>query len=151
MTIEFLLKCVVCCIDLSQICGVMFIAHEKRVCVVVSKKCHICQIWSPHHLPHIHHSYVTPINLKDLFKLKNANFVNLPVPDPDSNKSISRSDMYIDREDLTLNSLHTTLVFQAEDKGVACPPLSSGMTEVCSAAVLTLCCFFFVSGPLVVL
>ena len=28
---------------------------------------------------------------------------------------------YIDIEDLTLNSLHTTLVFQAEDKGVACP------------------------------
>ena len=36
----------------------------------------------------------------------------------------------IDIEDLTLNSLHTTLVFQAEDKVVACPPLSPGMTEV---------------------
>ena len=34
----------------------------------------------------------------------------------------------MDIEDLTLNSLHTTLVFQAEDKGVAYPPLSSGMT-----------------------
>ena len=43
--------------------------------------------------------------------------------------------IHIDIEDLTLNSLHTTLVFQAEDKGVACPPLSSGMTEVCSVAV----------------
>ena len=28
--------------------------------------------------------------------------------------------------------MHTTLVFQAEDKAVACPPLSSGMTEACS-------------------
>ena len=33
--------------------------------------------------------------------------------------------IYIDIEDLTLKSLHATLVFQAEDKGVACPPLSS--------------------------
>ena len=33
-------------------------------------------------------------------------------------------------EDLTLNSLHTTLVFQTEDKGVACPPLSLFMNEV---------------------
>ena len=41
-------------------------------------------------------------------------------------------------EDLTLNFLHTTLVLQAEDKSVACPPLSSGMTEVCSIVVLTL-------------
>ena len=32
---------------------------------------------------------------------------------------------FIDIEDLSLNSLHITLVFQAEDKGVACPPLSS--------------------------
>ena len=59
---------------------------------------------------------------------------------------------YIYIEYLALYSLHTTLVFQAEDKGVACPPLSSGMTEVCSVAVSTLCCcFFFVSGRLVVL
>ena len=50
--------------------------------------------------------------------------------------------MYIDIEDLTLNSLHTTLVFQAEDKVVTCPPLSLGMTEVCSVAVPTLCCCF---------
>ena len=28
-------------------------------------------------------------------------------------------------EDLTLKSLHTVLVFQTKDKGVACPPLSS--------------------------
>ena len=37
------------------------------------------------------------------------------------------NNIYIDIADLTLNSLHTTLVFQAEDKGVACSPLSSGM------------------------
>ena len=45
--------------------------------------------------------------------------------------------IYIDIEDLALNSLHTTLVFRAEDKGVACPPLSSDMTEECSVAVPT--------------
>ena len=33
--------------------------------------------------------------------------------------------MYVDIEDLTLNSLHTTLVFRAENKGVACPPLET--------------------------
>ena len=49
----------------------------------------------------------------------------------------------IDIEDLTLNSLHSTLVFQEEDKGVACPPLSAGMTEVCSVAAPTLCCCLF--------
>ena len=37
-------------------------------------------------------------------------------------------EQFINIEDLTLNSLHTTLVFQAEDRVVACPPLSSGMT-----------------------
>ena len=53
-------------------------------------------------------------------------------------------DIDIDIEDLTLNSLHTTVVFRAEDKGVSCPPLSSGMTEVCSVAVSVLhCCFSF--------
>ena len=36
----------------------------------------------------------------------------------------------IDIEDLTFYSLYTALLFQAEDKVVACPPLSSGMTEV---------------------
>ena len=50
---------------------------------------------------------------------------------------------FIHIEDFTLNSLHTTLVFQAEDKGFACSPISSGMTQVCSVAVPTLCCFFF--------
>ena len=50
----------------------------------------------------------------------------------------------IDIEDLTLNSLPTILVFQEEDKGVAYPPLSASMTEVCSIAVPTLsCCFSF--------
>ena len=46
-------------------------------------------------------------------------------------------------DDLTLNSLHTTLVFRAEDKVVACPPLSSGMTEVCFAVPTLYCCFSF--------
>ena len=53
-------------------------------------------------------------------------------------------ELFINIEDLTLNSLHTSLVFQAEDKGVACPPISSGMTEVCPSAVPTFyCCFSF--------
>ena len=48
-------------------------------------------------------------------------------------------EQYINIEDLTLNSMHTTLVFQAEDKAVAC------MTEACSfaLAVPTLCCCLF--------
>ena len=41
----------------------------------------------------------------------------------------------MDIEDLTLNSLHKTLAFQAEDKVVACSPLSSDITEVYSVAV----------------
>ena len=46
---------------------------------------------------------------------------------------------FIDIEDLTLNSPHTTLVFQAEDKGVACPPLSLGRTDVCTVAIYYMC------------
>ena len=66
-------------------------------------------------------------------------------------KSAQVRGLFIDIEDLTLNSLHTTLVFQAEDKGVAWPPLFSGMTEVCSIAVTTLYCYFFASETLKVL
>ena len=52
-------------------------------------------------------------------------------------------ELFINIEDLTLNSLLTSLAFQAEDKGVACPPISSGMTEVCPSAVPTLCTVVF--------
>ena len=45
--------------------------------------------------------------------------------------------LFIGIEDLTLNSLYRTLGLQVEDKSVACPPLSSGMTEVCSIAHLS--------------
>ena len=34
-------------------------------------------------------------------------------------------------------------MFQAEDKGVTCPTLYSGITDVCSVAVPTLCCCLF--------
>ena len=42
-------------------------------------------------------------------------------------KSAQLWELFIDREDLTLNSLHATPVFREEDKRVACPPLSSGI------------------------
>ena len=46
-------------------------------------------------------------------------------------------ELFIDIKDHTLNSLLKTLMFQAEDKGVTCPLLSLGMTEVCLIAFPT--------------
>ena len=44
---------------------------------------------------------------------------------------------FIDKEDLTLYSLHTTLVFQAEDKGYLCPPLEIPVSDLIYIYIIT--------------